>query len=98
MSPLTCEVKVVLNMKKIFSLLLVAVVFASVLGQVMAVPSYHQESQPAQQSSSIPQNYLKGCLLLNRTDPIRDYYGNVTQCHVDRHPHLEPHPVPEDQD
>jgi len=69
-------------MQKIFSLLLVAVVFVSVLGQVMAVPSYHQASQPVQQTNStLNPNHLEGCHLLNRTDPVRDYYGNVTECH-----------------
>ena len=81
-------------MREIFSLLLVALVFASVLGQVMASPFDHhvppRASQPAQQANStLDPNHLEGCNLLNRTDPIRDYYGNVTECHeIDGHHHF----------
>jgi hypothetical protein len=70
-------------MKKILSLLVLAVVLAP-LGQAMSVSATPMQ-QPSQQSTSNPEtNYLSACHLLNRTDPMRDYYGNVTECHEDR--------------
>ena len=73
-------------MQKIFTLLLVAVVFVSVLGQVMAVPSY----QLAQQTNLYAGLNVEGCHLVNRTDPIRADYGNVTKCHEIGHRHVIP--------